>query len=156
MRITQGTFSYLPDLTDEEIAAQIRYCLRNGWALSVEFTDDPHPRNTLWEMWGLPMFDLAEDDAGVAMLEVRACREALPDELRQGQRLRPLARAGRRPRCRSSSARPPDEPGSGWTARRAPTGRSATRSAPTRPSSRPGSRYRRRAGHVDGNGRARS
>src|SRR6266498_2770856 len=25
MRITQGTFSYLPDLTDEEIAAQARY-----------------------------------------------------------------------------------------------------------------------------------
>ena len=25
MRITQGTFSYLPDLTDAEIAAQIDY-----------------------------------------------------------------------------------------------------------------------------------
>ena len=25
---------------------------------SVEFTDDPHPRNVYWEMWGLPMFDL--------------------------------------------------------------------------------------------------
>jgi ribulose-bisphosphate carboxylase small chain len=76
MRITQGTFSYLPDLTDDEVLAQIRYALDNGWPLSVEFTDDPHPRNTLWEMWGLPMFELA-DPAGV-LLEVNACREAHP------------------------------------------------------------------------------
>jgi ribulose-bisphosphate carboxylase small chain len=77
MRITQGTFSYLPDLTDEEITKQIEYCLDNGWPLSVEFTDDPHPRNTYWEMWGLPMFDL-RDPAGV-LLEVNACRKANPD-----------------------------------------------------------------------------
>ena len=77
MRITQGTFSYLPDLTDDEISKQIAYCLDNGWPLSVEFTDDPHPRNTYWEMWGLPMFDL-RDPAGV-LLEVNACRKANPD-----------------------------------------------------------------------------
>ncbi len=47
MRITQGTFSFLPDLTDAEIRPQIDYALRQGWALSVEYTDDPHPRNTL-------------------------------------------------------------------------------------------------------------
>ena len=43
MRITQGTFSYLPDLTDDEIAAQIQYAMDQGWAVAVEFTDDPHP-----------------------------------------------------------------------------------------------------------------
>jgi ribulose-bisphosphate carboxylase small chain len=43
----------------------------------VEFTDDPHPRNTYWEMWGLPMFDL-KDAAGV-LLEVNACRSANPN-----------------------------------------------------------------------------
>ncbi|MGH2707666.1 MAG: ribulose bisphosphate carboxylase small subunit, partial [Actinomycetota bacterium] len=58
MRITQGTFSYLPDFTDDEIRAQIQYGLDNGWAVTIEFTDDPHPRNVYWEMWGLPMFDL--------------------------------------------------------------------------------------------------
>ncbi|MET0279306.1 MAG: ribulose bisphosphate carboxylase small subunit [Pseudorhodoplanes sp.] len=78
MRVTQGTFSFLPDLTDEQIAAQIEYCLRNGWAVSVEYTDDPHPRNTYWEMWGMPMFDL-RDAAGV-MVEVNACRKAFPDQ----------------------------------------------------------------------------
>jgi ribulose-bisphosphate carboxylase small chain len=77
MRITQGTFSYLADLTDEEITAQIGYALANGWPLSVEFTDDPHPRNSYWGMWGLPMFDLA-DPAGV-LLEVNACRTTHPD-----------------------------------------------------------------------------
>jgi ribulose-bisphosphate carboxylase small chain len=43
----------------------------------VEHTDDPHPRNVYWEMWGAPMFDL-RDAAGV-MREVQACRRAHPD-----------------------------------------------------------------------------
>ena len=77
MRITQGTFSFLPDLSDDEIRAQIEYALSNGWACSVEFTDDPHPRNTYWEMWGLPMFNLK--DAAAVMMEVNACRKAYPD-----------------------------------------------------------------------------
>jgi ribulose-bisphosphate carboxylase small chain len=77
MRITQGTFSYLDDLTDEEITTQIQYCIDNGWALSIESTKDPHPRNVYWEMWALPMFDLA--DATVVMLEVNACRASHPD-----------------------------------------------------------------------------
>lgn len=76
MNITQGTFAYLPDLTDEEIEAQLRYVISKGCAVSLKMTDDPHPRNVFWEMWGLPMFDLA-DPAGV-MDEVRACRRAFP------------------------------------------------------------------------------
>lgn len=73
MRITQGTFSFLPDFTDEQITAQVQYCLDNGWAVNLEYTDDPHPRNTYWEMWGIPMFDIA-DAAGV-MMELDACRK---------------------------------------------------------------------------------
>lgn len=76
MRITQGTFSFLPDLTPAQIKAQIQYALDQGWAVSVEYTDDPHPRNTYWEMWGPPMFDL-RDAAGVYG-EVEACRAANP------------------------------------------------------------------------------
>jgi ribulose-bisphosphate carboxylase small chain len=78
MRITQGTFSYLGDLTDEQIAAQLRYALRNGWAIMVEHTDDPHPRNGLWDMWDQPQFDLHEDDVDVALREVCVAREAHP------------------------------------------------------------------------------
>ena len=76
-RLTQGQFSFLPDLTDAEITLQIEYGLRKGYAWSVEYTDDPHPRNTYWEMYGMPMFDLA-DAAGV-MLELQACRKTFPN-----------------------------------------------------------------------------
>ena len=77
MRITQGCFSFLPDLTDEQITSQVQYCLEKGWAVNIEFTDDPHPRNTYWEMWGLPMFDL-HDAAGV-MREFAECRKIYGD-----------------------------------------------------------------------------
>jgi ribulose-bisphosphate carboxylase small chain len=76
--ITQGTFGSLPDLSDEEIEAELSYAISNGWAISVEHTDDPSPRNIFWEMWGLPMFDLAHP-AG-ALAEVRACREAFAND----------------------------------------------------------------------------
>ena len=73
MRITQGCFSFLPDLTDEQITAQVEYMLEKGWAVSIEHTDDPHPRNTYWEMWGHPMFDLK--DAKGVMMELYDCRK---------------------------------------------------------------------------------
>ena len=75
-RITQGQFSFLPELTDAEISLQIDYGLKKGYAWSVEYTDDPHPRNTYWEMFGMPMFDL-KDAAGVLM-ELNSCRKTFP------------------------------------------------------------------------------
>ena len=77
MRITQGCFSFLPDLTDAQIAAQVQYCIDKGWAVNIEFTDDPHPRNTYWEMWGHPMFDIA--DAAAVMRELAECRKVYGD-----------------------------------------------------------------------------
>lgn len=76
MRITQGTFSYLPDFTDEQIAMQVEYCIGNDWPVAIEYTDDPHPRNVYWDMWGLPMFDLK--DPAAILLEINACRKANP------------------------------------------------------------------------------
>lgn len=76
-RITQGQFSFLPDLTDDQILAQIKYALKNNWAVNVEYTDDPHPRNTYWEMFGIPMFDL-KDPAGILM-EINDCRKTFPN-----------------------------------------------------------------------------
>ena len=76
MRVTQGCFSFLPDLTDDQILVQVQYCLENNWAVNLEYTDDPHPRNTYWEMFGMPMFDL-KDAAGV-MLELQSCRNTFP------------------------------------------------------------------------------
>ena len=76
MRLRHGAFSYLPDLTDDEIAAQVRYALDNEWPVSIEYTDDPHPRNVYWEMWGLPLFDLDEPDGVIT--EINACRSTFP------------------------------------------------------------------------------
>jgi ribulose-bisphosphate carboxylase small chain len=78
MKITQGQFSFLPDLTDAEIKLQVEYALSNGWAVAIEYTADPHPRNSYWSMWGNPMFDL-RDPAGV-MMELEACKAEHGDE----------------------------------------------------------------------------
>ena len=78
MHLTQGQFSYLPDLTDAEIKKQIEYALKQDWAIGIEFTDDPHPRNTYWSMWGTPMFDL-KDPAGI-MMELKECRASQGDK----------------------------------------------------------------------------
>ena len=108
MRITQATFSFLPDFTDEEIKAQLQYAIDNGWALAVEYTDDPHPRNSYWEMWDLPMFEVT-DSAGV-FYEVEKCREVFPNRYIKVTAYDPR-------HCRQTTAfdmivnRPAEEPG---------------------------------------------
>jgi ribulose-bisphosphate carboxylase small chain len=110
MRITQGTFSFLPDLADEQIDAQVRYALEQGWAVSVEHTDEPHPRNAYWTMWGQPRFDLHPEESGVVLREVRECREAHPDEY-----VKVIAydssRGKQTTRLSFIVSRPPSEPG---------------------------------------------
>jgi len=77
MYLRHGAFSYLPPLTDDEIAAQVRYALLRGWPVSIEHTDDPHPRNLYWNMWGLPLFDLDEPDG--VLDQIRSCRSTFPE-----------------------------------------------------------------------------
>jgi len=77
VRITQGAFSFLPDLTDEQIKKQIDYAISKGWAVSIEWTDDPHPRNTYWDMWGLPLFDCK--DSAAVLYELNECRKINPE-----------------------------------------------------------------------------
>ena len=74
MRLTQGCFSFLPDLTDEQILKQVSYAISKGWAMNVEWTDDPHPRNSYWDLWGLPLFDIK--DAASVMYELNEARKA--------------------------------------------------------------------------------
>ncbi len=76
-RVTQGQFSFLPELTDAQITAQIEYALKKSWSIGIEYTDDPHPRNTYWEMFGNPMFDLK--DAAGALLEINSARKTFPN-----------------------------------------------------------------------------
>lgn len=77
MRITQGCFSFLPDLSNDQIKKQIEYAVNKGWAISIEWTDDPHPRNTYWELWGLPLFDIK--DASAIIYEITECRRVNPE-----------------------------------------------------------------------------
>ena len=45
----------------------------------VEHTDDPHPRNALWEMWGdAALRPRPIDDVDIAMADVLAARAANP------------------------------------------------------------------------------
>jgi ribulose-bisphosphate carboxylase small chain len=78
MHLTQGTFSYLPPLNDDEIKAQVQYCLDRAWSINIEFTDDPHPRNVYWAMWHEPMFDI--QDPSAVLLELNRCRQAHPEK----------------------------------------------------------------------------
>ena len=48
--------------------------MSKGWAMNVEWTDDPHPRNSYWELWGLPLFDI-KDPASV-MFELTEARKS--------------------------------------------------------------------------------
>ena len=75
-RVTQGAFSLLTDLTDAQIKAQVEYALKRGFAVGIEYTDDCHPRNCYWEMWGLPLFDIP--DSSTIMFELNECRKAHP------------------------------------------------------------------------------
>jgi ribulose-bisphosphate carboxylase small chain len=77
MKLTQGAFSFLPDLTDEQISKQIQYAIDKSWAVSIEYTDDPHPRNSYWEMWGLPLFDVK--DPAAILFEVNMAKKAKPN-----------------------------------------------------------------------------
>ena len=59
-----------------ELAASVGAYLEAAGFI-VDYTDDPHPRNTYWEMFGMPMFDL-KDPAGI-MLEINNCRKTFPN-----------------------------------------------------------------------------
>src|ERR1700755_522340 len=119
-RITQGQFSFLPDLTDAQITAQINYALKNGWAVSVEYTDDPHPRNTYWEMYGNPLFDL-KDPAGILM-EIDGCRKTFANHYIRVTAF-DATRGWEPPRMSCIVNRPAKEPGFGL-ARQETDGRS--------------------------------
>ena len=81
MRVTQGTFSYLPARFQRRADRRPDpLCLQSTAGRSrIEYTDDPHPRNTYWELWGLPVFDTKEEDSENILREVRAAREAFPE-----------------------------------------------------------------------------
>lgn len=86
------TFSYLPALSEEEIAAEIRAIVARGLVVGIELTERPDPYDHYWTFWKLPLFDV--DDPAAVLGELEECRRANPgaylrvsgyDPVRQGQ-----------------------------------------------------------------------
>ena len=66
------TLSYLPPLSDQQIAKQIEYMLEQGCIPGVEFAEDPLPGDHYWTLWKLPLFSATT--AQDVLSEVRECR----------------------------------------------------------------------------------
>ena len=86
------TFSYLPQMTPEQVVSQVKYILENGWIPGIEHTEKPEPRNSYWNFYELPFFDAKTPEEVMTALE--ACRAQNPgsyikitgyDNIRQAQ-----------------------------------------------------------------------
>ena len=90
------TFSFLPPLSDADLAKQVQYLLNNGWTPCLEFEDPEHAYcdghgwsgldssinanyydNRYWVMWKLPMYGC--NDPSEVLAEVKACVKAFPN-----------------------------------------------------------------------------
>ncbi len=74
---TLETFSFLPELTQEEIYAQINYVIAQGLTPSIEHEHPSQAFNHYWTMWKLPFFGETSLERVVAELE--ECKRAYPD-----------------------------------------------------------------------------
>lgn len=66
------TFSYLPPLSDAQIARQIQYTIDQGYIPCVEFNEDSAAETYYWTMWKLPLFNARTPQEVLA--EVQQCR----------------------------------------------------------------------------------
>jgi len=71
-----GTFSYLPDMTTDQIRKQVEWIVKNGWNPAIEHTEPKYAMSNYWYMWKLPMFGETDVDAIVA--ELALCHAANP------------------------------------------------------------------------------
>lgn len=68
------TFSYLPEMSANEIRAQIQGMLDKGWEVAIEHVEPERSNITYWYMWKLPFF--GEWNIDTIMNEINACRNA--------------------------------------------------------------------------------
>jgi ribulose-bisphosphate carboxylase small chain len=57
---------------------KVHYALDRACALDLEYKECPHPQNSCWSTWGVPIFGPC-DAAGV-MIEMRGCRDTQGDK----------------------------------------------------------------------------
>ena len=134
MRITQGTFSYLPDLTDEEITSQLDYALEQWLGRVGGVHRRPAPAEQLLGHVGAADVRPGGPRGGAA--RAQRVPRGLPGSVYKVSAYE-RGRAGKRSRCRSWSTGPPRSRASGLTGRRRPTGASVTPSIRTRWTARP-------------------
>ncbi len=73
------TFSYLPEMTADQVRRQIQYCLAQGWNPSIEHSEKENAFGHYWYMWKLPMF--GEQSVEAVLAEIDECRRANPGHL---------------------------------------------------------------------------
>lgn len=66
------TLSYLPPLSDAQIAKQVQYILDQGYIPAIEFNEKSEPKEFYWTMWKLPLFNARSTQE--VLSEVQACR----------------------------------------------------------------------------------
>jgi ribulose-bisphosphate carboxylase small chain len=70
------TFSYLPPLSDSQIARQIQYTIDQGFHPAVEFNEDSNAETYYWTLWKLPLFGISTPQE--VLNEVQQCRSEYP------------------------------------------------------------------------------
>ncbi|AFY68275.1 ribulose bisphosphate carboxylase small subunit [Geitlerinema sp. PCC 7407] len=71
------TLSYLPPLSDAQIARQVQYILDQGYFAAVEFNETSNPTEVYWTMWKLPLF--SANSVQEVLNEVQQCRSEYPN-----------------------------------------------------------------------------
>ena len=71
------TFSYLPEMTEEQIRKHVAYVVSKGWTPAVEHCEPENSFGNYWYMWKLPLF--GETDVDRILAEANACHKAHPD-----------------------------------------------------------------------------
>ena len=88
------TFSFLPPLSDQDIARQVEYCVSSGWTPCIEFDEGPrallhrssdfvktaqpgYQDGRYWMMWKLPMYGC--NNPGQVLDEIQQCKRAYPN-----------------------------------------------------------------------------
>ena len=70
------TFSYLPEMTDDQIRKQVAYIVSKGWNPAIEHCEPENSFSHYWYMWKLPMF--GETDVDRILNEAELCHKAHP------------------------------------------------------------------------------
>ena len=70
------TFSYLPEMSKENIRKQVEYIVKQGWNPAIEHSEPENAFDHYWYMWKLPMF--GETNVDQILAEADACHKAHP------------------------------------------------------------------------------